>query len=190
MAALGSPELPAPLQPASSILMPQPLGKATLSLLGLRMEELGALSELKLTLVVMATLKITLLWSDRDSRTPFLWRVHHCSKQFARRTLSTKSGLAACGQKTVRRQIHNKSGKPHTFPLQAVCLPVKIVIAFTTLNKPRKWHQLKSLDFRRNTGNLNDFCKHLSQSWWRKGVYSVFQTWMRLRVPIHLIRKS
>lgn len=101
MAALGSPELPAPLQPASSILAPQPLGKATFGLLGLRMEELGSLSELRLTLMVMATLKITLLWSECDSRTPFLWRVCHCSKRFARRTLSTKSGLSAHCQKTV-----------------------------------------------------------------------------------------
>lgn len=57
MAALGSPELPAPLQSASSILGLQPLRKVTLSLLGLRMEELGALSERRLTLVVMAMLK-------------------------------------------------------------------------------------------------------------------------------------
>ncbi|KAK4829009.1 LOW QUALITY PROTEIN: hypothetical protein QYF61_001765 [Mycteria americana] len=61
-----------------------------LSLLGLRTEESGALSELRLALMVMTVLDKPPLRSQCDGRAPLLRRVCRCRKRFVRGTLEKR----------------------------------------------------------------------------------------------------
>lgn len=135
------------------------LGKATLNLLGLGMEDLGAFSELRLTLVATAPLNKPPLWSDRDGRAPFLWRACRCRKCFVRITLYCKGW-------PIRSLSEDRwvlsGGGDMTTVASSACIPPSGSLLTSEdhysiyhSNKPSKWYQLKSLDFQRTTGNLN-----------------------------------
>lgn len=135
------------------------LGKATLNVLGLGTEDLGALGKLRLSLMAMALLNKPPLWSDRNGRAPFPGRACRCRKCLVRSTLY-------CEGWPIRSSSEDRwvlsGGRDMTTVASSTCIPPSGSLlpsedhhSIYHSNKPSKLHQLKSFDFQRSTGNLN-----------------------------------